>query len=387
MTFEQLYAEQREPLIRRLERMVGSREAAEDIGQEAFTRALTRLPAKASPEHQHAWLMRTASNLAVDELRRRRVRDLRPLDDADWVAADFGEPSWPVQEALTQLADDDRLLLELRWAGGYTHAEIGAVLDISDATARKRMSRARGRFIGAYREASRGLAPLVLLVQQDGVVEPYVEWLEAAGARVKQADHARLERDLAAAQAVVVAGNLADVHPAVYGERPRTWLEDPDLQRDARDMAALRGALTQGLPVLGICRGHQLLNVVAGGTLFQDLGNDRVTSASHRAVPHGVDTAPDSLARSLFGARTGIWSDHHQAVSRLGRAVRVVAESDDGVVEALELPAERFALGVQWHPEDPNAGPQAALVAEALLAAAGGTPRLHDASSAERNAA
>lgn len=372
MTFEQLYAEQREPLIRRLERMVGSREAAEDIGQEAFARAFTRLPAEASHEHQRAWLARTASNLAVDELRRRRVRDMRPLDDADWVSSEFCEPAWPVQDALSVLAGDDRLLLELRWAGGYSHAEIAALLDITEATARKRMSRARGRFISAYREASRGLAPLVLLVQQDGVVDPYIDWLTRAGARVKQLDHARLERDLAAAQAVVVAGNLADVHPAVYGEQPRTWLEDPDLQRDARDMAALRGALTQGLPVLGICRGHQLLNVVAGGSLFQDLSEDRVTTAPHRDVPHAVDTAPDSLARSLFGARPAIWSDHHQAVARVGRGVNVVARSDDGVIEALELPGERFAVGVQWHPEDPQAGPRGVLVAEALLGAAVG---------------
>ena len=373
MTFEQLYAEQREPLIRRLERMVGSREAAEDIGQEAFTRAFTRLPNEASREQQNAWLARTASNLAVDELRRRRQRDLRPLDDADWVTAEFCEPAWPVQEALSALAHDDRLLLELRWAGGYSHAEIAAVLDITDATARKRVSRARRRFIAAYREASRGLAPLVLLVQQDGVVEPYVEWLEAAGARVKQLDHARLERDLAAAQAVVVAGNLADVHPAVYSEQPRTWLEDPDLQRDARDMAALRGALTQRLPVLGICRGHQLLNVVAGGSLFQDLGDDGVTSAPHRDVPHEVDTARGSLARQLFGATASIWSSHHQAVARLGRGVSVVARSDDGVIEALELPGERFALGVQWHPEEPPAGRAGDLVAEALIEAAGGS--------------
>ena len=372
MTFEQLYIEQREPLIRRLERMIGSREAAEDLGQETFVRAWRRLPSDASPEHKQAWLARTASNLAVDELRRRRLRDVRPLDDADWVTSEFCEPAWPVQEALAELADDDRLLLELRWAGGFSHREIAAVLDITDATARKRMSRARVRFIAAYRAASRGLAPLILLVQQDGVVDPYVDWLRKAGARVKQLDHQRLERDLAAAQAVVVAGNTADVHPAVYGEQPHTWLEEPDLQRDARDLAALRGALTQRLPVLGICRGHQLLNVVAGGSLFQDLSADRVTSEPHRSAPHNVRTTPGTLARSLFGASTGVWSDHHQAVARLGDGIAVAASSDDGVIEALELSGERFAVGVQWHPEDPEAGPEGALIADALIAAASG---------------
>src|SRR5260370_13939783 len=126
--------EQREPVTRRLERMVGSGEAAEDLGQEAFVRAWRRLPSDASPDHQQAWLARTASNLAVDELRRRRLRDVRPLDDADWVTSEFCEPAWPVQEALAELADADRLLLELRWAGGFSHREIAAVLDLGDVT-------------------------------------------------------------------------------------------------------------------------------------------------------------------------------------------------------------------------------------------------------------
>jgi RNA polymerase sigma-70 factor (ECF subfamily) len=181
MTFEQLYSSQRGPLIRRLERMVGSREAAEDLGQEAFVRAWRRLPDDATPEHKQAWLARTASNLAVDELRRRRLRDIRPLEDAEWVSADFGEPSWPVAEALGELARDDRVLLQLRWAGGFSHREIAAVLGIADTAARKRVSRARTRFIAAYRRASRGLAPLIALAHEDGVQEPYVRWLTKAG--------------------------------------------------------------------------------------------------------------------------------------------------------------------------------------------------------------
>src|SRR5258708_19451520 len=116
------------PLIGGLERMVGSREAAEDLGQEAFVRAWRRLPSDASPAHKQAWLARTASNLAVDELRRRRLRELRPLEDADWVGSDFCEPAWPVQEALAELADDERPLLELPWAGALSPPPISPPL-------------------------------------------------------------------------------------------------------------------------------------------------------------------------------------------------------------------------------------------------------------------
>src|SRR5260370_34896051 len=109
--------EQREPLIRRLERMVGSREAAEDLGQETFVRAWRRLPSDASPEHKQAWLARTASNLAVDELRRRRLRELRPLEDADWGGPDFLEPTRPGPEALPGPPAAARPPLAPPWAG------------------------------------------------------------------------------------------------------------------------------------------------------------------------------------------------------------------------------------------------------------------------------
>ena len=164
-----------------------------------------------------------------------------------------------------------------------------------------------------------------------------------------------------------------DIDPEGYGEparNPQLGPTEPDL--DAYELALAQLADARGMPVLGICRGSQALNVARGGTLHQHLP-DLVGHEDHRRVPgafgdHDVRLREGSLAARAAGELThATKSHHHQAVDRLGEGLVVTgwAESDD-LPEAIELPGVRFALGVQWHPEaDETSELIAALVAEA----------------------
>ena len=354
MDFDSLYEELRDPLTRRLERLVGDARTAEDLRQEAFARAWKSGPRDAAPGQMRAWLHRTAHNLAIDELRRRRLRDWVPYDDELSPAfhdAD-AEERIAAREALERLSAHDRFLLLMRFEGGLTHAEIGRLLAISEEAARKRVARARAALAAAHREVTPRERPLVLVLMGDEVAEPYEAWIEAAGGEARTLEIDRFERQLASADALVITGSNTDIHPALYGQPVAGSVGDLDLERDRRDLAALRAALVQDVPVVGVCRGHQLLNIAMGGTLHQDIvGGRRTRSLCHDEAEHSIGTGSRSLARRVLGRGTTVASGHHQAVRRVGRGLRVTSASPDGVVETLELPRHRFALGVQWHPE------------------------------------
>ncbi|WP_405802917.1 gamma-glutamyl-gamma-aminobutyrate hydrolase family protein [Streptomyces sp. NBC_01187] len=153
--------------------------------------------------------------------------------------------------------------------------------------------------------------------------------------------------------AVVTAGG-PDVDPACYGARraPETGPAYPE--RDAWELALTREALTQGVPLLGICRGMQILNVACGGTLVQHLPRTH----AHRGAPgifstHPVEPVPGTLLAQVLPGPVDVPTYHHQAVDRLGEGLVAGAyATEDGTVEAVELPgAAAFALAVQWHPE------------------------------------
>jgi len=151
----------------------------------------------------------------------------------------------------------------------------------------------------------------------------------------------------------LVIGGGDDIGASVYGGDVMLDVRiDP--ARDAFELAALERAERRGLPVLGVCRGAQMLNLSKGGTLHQDMyAVYRETPRRRTILPRKrVDVAPRTRLRRLLGrAVTGVNSLHHQAVDRLGAGVRVAARDQHGIVQAIEVPGRRFLLGVQWHPE------------------------------------
>lgn len=159
---------------------------------------------------------------------------------------------------------------------------------------------------------------------------------------------------LAGVHGLVIAGG-ADVDPATYGAVPRDGTDSPRRDRDAWEIALVLAALQHATPVLGVCRGAQVLNTAVGGTLHQHLpdvvGHDR-----HRPAPaqHGrmrVLIDPGSALASVLGTQVDVPCYHHQGIDRLGAGLRATAWADDGTVEAVELEGHDYALGVQWHPE------------------------------------
>ncbi|KOV65801.1 gamma-glutamyl-gamma-aminobutyrate hydrolase family protein [Streptomyces sp. MMG1121] len=148
---------------------------------------------------------------------------------------------------------------------------------------------------------------------------------------------------------LVIAGG-PDVDPARYGAERSPRTGPPAPQRDAWELALIDAALTAGVPLLGICRGMQLLNVALGGTLVQHMeGHAEVVGVFGS---HPVKPVPGTLYAGIAPAETAVPTYHHQAVERLGRGLVASAYAADGTVEAVELPsAESWVLGVQWHPE------------------------------------
>jgi putative glutamine amidotransferase len=145
----------------------------------------------------------------------------------------------------------------------------------------------------------------------------------------------------------------ADVNPLLYGEEPHPETQPPDDARDTRELRFTTDALRLDLPILAICRGAQLFNVAHGGTLKQ-----HIESGAHKkggeAEAHRIRIDPASLLAQILGiCDYPVNSRHHQAVARTGAGLCVAATCpSDGIVEALENPSRRFALAVQWHPED-----------------------------------
>jgi putative glutamine amidotransferase len=151
-----------------------------------------------------------------------------------------------------------------------------------------------------------------------------------------------------------------DLQPSVYGEEPHPRLGPTEPRVDAVELALVKAADRRHLPILGICRGMQVLNVARGGTLHQhlpDVVGDRLAhrQPEHGSIPtHQVETAPHSLLRRTMGGPSlAVNSFHHQAIKALGRNLVASAWAPDGTIEAVEQPddADRLVLGVQWHAE------------------------------------
>lgn len=178
---------------------------------------------------------------------------------------------------------------------------------------------------------------------------------------------------------LLITGGDFDIPPSYYGELPREGLGELVEGRSALERDLCQEALARSLPLLGICGGMQMLNVVCGGSLYQDLaereGTEEHQQPHDKRLPaHEVELAPGSRLAAIFGALTlSVNSTHHQVVRDLGWELKATALAPDGVIEAIELDGDTFAVGVQWHPEALLSGDHLPLY-RAFVAAARGEP-------------
>ena len=148
---------------------------------------------------------------------------------------------------------------------------------------------------------------------------------------------------------VLVGGG--DIPPSANAEQPHETVKAMPMQRYNFERKLISLWLNSGKPLLGVCLGMQFTNVVSGGTLIQDIPSQVGTKVGHRGY-HRVKIDPtSSLAKILRATEASVYSNHHQAVKDVGKGLKIIAHSDDGVVEALERVDGGFGLFVQWHPE------------------------------------
>jgi putative glutamine amidotransferase len=185
----------------------------------------------------------------------------------------------------------------------------------------------------------------------------YVRAVEHAGGRplVVPPVEDGVDETLDALHGVIFSGG-GDLDPDLYGADAHEETDAPKPGRDEPELRLIEAALARNMPVLAICRGSQLLNIARGGDLVQHLpemvGHERHKHEPGAYSDHDVKVAEDSRLGGLLGAHAPVKSHHHQGMGRIGDGLREVAWAEDGVVEGLEDPGKRFALGVLWHPEE-----------------------------------
>lgn len=203
----------------------------------------------------------------------------------------------------------------------------------------------RGKFIGMeriyvnkdYADAiiSAGGIPLLLPpVEESGITEHYIRLCDG----------------------FILSGG-GDINPLLYNEMPHPKLEEFHTSLDRAQWLLTQKILKSGKPLLAICRGIQLLNVVLGGTLWQDISAMGQPTMLHSQssprgdVFHTVSIKPGSILYELFGSEIKVNSFHHQCLNQSGSQLEITAVAPDGITEAVEMRGHRFAVGVQWHPE------------------------------------
>ena len=184
----------------------------------------------------------------------------------------------------------------------------------------------------------------------------YVDAVERAGGRallVPPSDDG-VEETLDAVDGIVFSGG-ADLDPELYDQEPHATTAGVQPERDRAELALLRAALARDTPVLAVCRGSQILNVARAGDLVQHLpevvGDDTHIQTPGTFADHDVSLETGTRLAALLGAHLSVKSHHHQGFGRVGEGLRVSAYAEDGTIEAVEAPEQRFALGVLWHPE------------------------------------
>lgn len=195
-------------------------------------------------------------------------------------------------------------------------------------------------------------------------LDDYVAAVEASGGRPRILEVTESPRKVLGEIHGVLLSGGGDVDPAFYGEDRDPSIQDAEPGRDEFEIDLARRAMEADLPLLAICRGSQVLNVAAGGSLVQDISTTVTTELPHsietpkNQIAHEVNVVRGSrleaaLGRSIAAAAAcSVNSRHHQSVARLGRTLAASATAPDGVIEAIEASTATFCLGVQWHPEN-----------------------------------
>jgi gamma-glutamyl-gamma-aminobutyrate hydrolase PuuD len=225
--------------------------------------------------------------------------------------------------------------------------------------------------------------PRILITRAEDVLgerwDDYADRVEAAGGEAAPVDLSDWDASAPPEYDGLLVTAGADVDPARYGEPPHQFLGPTNAERDAFEAALIADALERDVPVLSICRGHQLFNVVHGGSLLQHIeerephrarrGEDGVSIASGW---HDVAITPGTILAGILGeGPVRVNSRHHQAVTpeRVAPNLVVAGQTEDGVIEALEDPSKRWAVSVQWHPERDEMGDAPRALFEAFVAA------------------
>ncbi|UUX34066.1 gamma-glutamyl-gamma-aminobutyrate hydrolase family protein [Fundicoccus culcitae] len=183
--------------------------------------------------------------------------------------------------------------------------------------------------------------------------------LKAGGAPIiiPLGDKEYVKEYISMVDALILTGG-EDVSPMLYGEEPRKVIGRTSPMRDEFEIALFKEAVHQKKPILGVCRGLQLINVVLGGTLYQDLSEDQSITIQHvqktksEFVTHSIQVKKNSILSNIMNSGDYVNSYHHQAINDLGNGLEVTAWSRDNVIEAIEsVDKEQSIVGIQWHPE------------------------------------
>lgn len=195
-------------------------------------------------------------------------------------------------------------------------------------------------------------------------LDDYIASVEQSGARARVLEVSESPRTLLEAIDGVLLTGGGDVDPVFYGEDRHETVADAEPGRDEFELDLARRAMEQDFPLLAICRGAQVLNVAAGGTLVQDIPSAVTSDLTHSltepkdCVAHDIRIVSDSRLHAALGGAVNsscacrVNSRHHQSVGKLGKQLVASATAPDGVIEAIEVPNATFCVGVQWHPEN-----------------------------------
>jgi putative glutamine amidotransferase len=195
-------------------------------------------------------------------------------------------------------------------------------------------------------------------------LDDYLASIEQSGAQPRVLEVSESPRAvLQTVDGVLLTGG-GDVDPALYGESRHDSVEDAEPGRDEFEIDLARRAMERDLPILAVCRGAQVLNVAAGGTLVQDIPTAVTSDLAHSvkepkdSIAHEIRVAADTRLHAALGgamdasSTCGVNSRHHQSVGKLGHEMVASATAEDGVIEGIEVPYRSFCVGVQWHPEN-----------------------------------